>query len=134
MKLDKTMLLSTISLKCPRCRQGYLFKNRNPYALKELSSMNKTCSNCKMLLDPEPSFYYGSMYVSYALTVGFSILTFLIWYFFFDVDVMYYLIFNAIFLLALVPYTFQLARAVWITILVKYNPASIEPNPLKKKD
>ncbi len=134
MKLDKTMLWATFALKCPRCRQGYLFKNRNPYALKELSSMNKTCSNCKMLLDPEPSFYYGSMYVSYGLTVGFSILTFLIWYFFFDVDVMYYLIFNAIFLLALVPYTFQLARAVWITILVKYNPASIEPNPLKKKD
>jgi len=134
MRLDRTMLWATFALKCPRCREGYLFENRNPYVLKDMSSMNKTCSNCQMLIDPEPSFYIGSMYVSYGLTVGLSVATFLIWYFLFDVDVMYYLIFNAVLLLGLMPYTFQLARAIWITILVKYNPSSRDLNPLKKKN
>lgn len=32
--------------------------------------MNKACPNCLVQLEPEPGFYIGAMYVSYAFTVA----------------------------------------------------------------
>ncbi|MCU0382631.1 MAG: DUF983 domain-containing protein [Cyclobacteriaceae bacterium] len=32
--------------------------------------MNERCPNCKVMLEPEPGFYQGAMYVGYAFSVG----------------------------------------------------------------
>ena len=32
--------------------------------------MNPVCSYCESTFEPEPGFYYGAMFVSYALSVG----------------------------------------------------------------
>ena len=54
--------------KCPRCRQGDIFK----YPARRLSKfnvMNKTCPHCGVGLEPEPGFYQGAMYVQYGFTM-----------------------------------------------------------------
>ena len=47
-----------------------------------MGSSNKMVDNCQVCgqrTQFEPGFYFGTGYVSYALTVGFSIITFVSW-------------------------------------------------------
>ncbi|HEY9006495.1 DUF983 domain-containing protein [Ohtaekwangia sp.] len=65
--------------KCPRCRQGKMFK----YPVTNISKfaiMNERCPHCNVRLEPEPGFYQGSMYVSYGITVGFLIAMSILFY------------------------------------------------------
>ena len=67
------------SLRCPRCRQGEMFKNKNPYgkfSINYVLDMHRSCSVCGQLFELETGFYYGTGYVSYGLTVAFSAFTF----------------------------------------------------------
>jgi len=70
-------LISILSLKCPQCRKGNMLKG-HPYALKKFNQVHQHCPHCHLSLKIEPSFYYGSMYVSYGLGVGLSVATFLL--------------------------------------------------------
>lgn len=122
MEFKKTMLGASLALKCPRCREGNLFKEKSLYTFKNLTLMHQKCSNCSLLFEPEPSYYTGSMYVSYGLTVGISIAVFVLLYFVFDISMLAYLIINGLVLLILIPYTFRFSRSLWITMFIKFDP------------
>jgi uncharacterized protein (DUF983 family) len=55
--------------KCPQCREGELFKT-GPFNLMHFREMHKHCSVCNVKYEPEPGFFWGAMYFSYALVVG----------------------------------------------------------------
>ena len=55
--------------KCPRCRQGNIFKYSIRTNLLQFNKMNETCPFCEVRLEPEPGFYQGAMYVGYGITV-----------------------------------------------------------------
>ena len=112
--------------KCPRCRQGDMFENPNAYALKTTMRMNRECPVCGQSLNIEVGFYYGSSYVSYALTVAISVTTFVAWWVVIgfslnDHRIFYWLIFNSILLRAAQPYLMRIARAGWLAFFVRYN-------------
>jgi len=47
MDLQKTYLVSALSNKCPRCREGELFKRKSAYSFKGSSTeMNETYPVC----------------------------------------------------------------------------------------
>ncbi len=52
--------------KCPRCRQGDLYKK--PMELSNPLDMYKKCENCKLDFEPEPGFYFGAFMISYLIT------------------------------------------------------------------
>lgn len=54
--------------KCPRCRVGKVFKG-NTYSLK-VQKMNEFCPHCDLKFEREPGYFYGAMFVSYALNVA----------------------------------------------------------------
>jgi uncharacterized protein (DUF983 family) len=66
---ETTYLEALAKGKCPRCRKGKIFPHptRN---LRRFSIMNEHCPVCGVRLEPEPGFYQGAMYVSYAFTVA----------------------------------------------------------------
>src|SRR5881409_1771794 len=72
--------LNLLKCKCPRCRQGDMFQDKNPWRLKNTMKMNKECPVCGQPLDIEVGFYFGSSYVSYALSVALCVATFLAWW------------------------------------------------------
>jgi uncharacterized protein (DUF983 family) len=118
--------LKLFACKCPRCRQGDMFKEKNPWHLKTTMKMNKVCPVCGQPLDVEVGFYFGSGYVSYALSVALSVSTFVAWWvlvgFSFDDNRFFYWIgFNALFLLVLQPYLMRLARTGWLAFFVVYD-------------
>jgi len=63
-------LYSVINRKCPHCHEGEFFVTRNPYDLSRAGDLLDSCSVCHRKFEPEPGFYYGGMYVSYALSVA----------------------------------------------------------------
>lgn len=57
--------------KCPRCQSGKMFKH-NAIGT-QFTEMFKDCPVCGLHFEIEPGFFWGAMYVSYAITVGIMI-------------------------------------------------------------
>ena len=57
-----------------------MFKNESSYNLKQFMKMNDRCPACAQYLEIEPGFYYGTAYISYAMTVALSVATFVGWW------------------------------------------------------
>lgn len=107
-----------ISLKCPRCHEGQLFTHKW-YNFGKSNKMVSHCSVCGQRTELEPGFYHGTGYVSYALTVGFSIVTFVIWelatgYTFKNKEIFWWLPLNITALLLLQPWLMRLSRVIWL--------------------
>lgn len=124
------MLWSILTLKCPRCRRGNMFRNNNPYKKLRLShifDMYDNCPVCNQRFDMnEPGFWYGTGYVSYALAIAISATTFVAWWVligvsFNDNRVFYWLIINAVLLLILQPWLMRLSRTVYLYFFVRYD-------------
>lgn len=119
-------LVSTLTNKCPRCREGYLFKTTNPYHLKTVVDMNEKCPVCNQRTEIEPGFYYGTSYVSYALGVAFTVAVFVAWYvligFSIDDNRVFWCMGTAIAgLIILQPVLMRLSRSLWLSWFVKYD-------------
>jgi len=112
--------------KCPRCREGNMFRDKNPYHLSALFNMYEHCPVCEQQMEIEPGFYYGTSYVSYSLTVAFSAFTFVAWWVLIGISindnrVIWWLILNGTLMLLLQPYFMRLSRVIWLSFFVKYN-------------
>src|SRR4030095_15162976 len=118
--------LNLLNCKCPRCRKGDMFEDKNPWHLKGTMKMNKACPDCRQPLNIEVGFYYGSSYISYALTVAFSVASFIAWWLLIgfsleDNRIYYWLATNAVLLIALQPYFMRIARTGWLAFFVHYD-------------
>jgi uncharacterized protein (DUF983 family) len=65
--------------KCPRCRKGEIF-TYPASRLSKFNVMNSTCPNCGVMFQPEPGFYQGAMYVSYAFAIVFIVTISIVFY------------------------------------------------------
>ena len=66
-------LYSILTGSCPKCHEESMYLNENPYNLMEIYKMHENCSHCKTKYKIEPSFFYGAMYVSYAVGIAFAV-------------------------------------------------------------
>jgi phage FluMu protein Com len=122
-------LWSILNMRCPRCRRGNMFQNNNPYkklSLKHIFDMPTSCPVCKQIFDLEVGFWYGTGYVSYALTVLLSGITFLLWWALIGIStedsrIFYWLTINTILIIILQPWLMRLSRAVYIYFFISYD-------------
>ncbi|KEO75387.1 hypothetical protein EL17_02280 [Anditalea andensis] len=77
--IGKSILLA----KCPKCRKGEIF-SVSLYSYYKLTDIKKRCDVCAANLLPEPDFYYGAMYISYAFSVALFINVMIVLNVFFD--------------------------------------------------
>ncbi len=71
-------LYSILTGTCPKCQQESMYLDKNRFKLNKLLKMNEHCSHCGLRYEIEPSFFYGAMYVSYALNVAIGIAAFIV--------------------------------------------------------
>jgi uncharacterized protein (DUF983 family) len=109
---------AVVTCKCPRCRKGDMFTNKNPYVFSEMAKMPKNCKVCGQRLEPETGFYYGAMYLSYAMGVFSSLIFFAILNFAFHIPTTYAFIIVAGVWLIGSPYLFRFSRALWLSLYV----------------
>jgi len=121
-KTSKNRFQNIVMCKCPACHTGKLFKNSNPYNLKMLFDMHNRCEHCNQNFNPEPSFYYGAMYVSYAFSVaifasvfvGFNVLTD-------DMPLIPMTLTTILLAVGLSPLNFRLSRSVWAHFFMRFD-------------
>ena len=59
-------LSAILSMKCPQCEQGKMFST-GLFEFSKFLNMPEKCERCGMHFTPEPGFYMGSMFISYAV-------------------------------------------------------------------
>ena len=124
-------LWSIFTMKCPRCRRGEMFSNSSAYkklSLKHIFAMPDNCPECGQKYDMEPGFWYGTSYVSYALTVALSVATFVAWVILIGVSVKegdnriyWWLAVNAFILIVAQPWLMRISRVLYIRFFVSYD-------------
>ena len=89
--------------------------------------MPKTCEVCHQPYELEVGFWYGTGYVSYALSVALSVATFVAWYVLIGVSTkdnrfFWWLGSNIVFLILVQPWLMRLSRVIYLYFFVRYNP------------
>jgi len=119
--LKGTKLYSIFTGTCPVCQNESMYTSRNLYNPSKTQEMRERCSHCDTKYKIEPSFFYGSMYVSYGVGVGIAMAAFLLGYFVFELsrwNIFLIIAFMSIFSL---PVVIRLSRNIWINIFMDYN-------------
>ncbi|MGV3540645.1 MAG: DUF983 domain-containing protein [Rufibacter sp.] len=126
MNQNRSLLYSLAKAKCPRCREGDMFPKATLYSTK-FADMREYCTCCGQSFEPEPGFYYGAMYVSFALNVGLFLVTLFLLSLFVEEVTMGMLIgLILVTSLGMLPVFFRLARLLWVNIFVKYEGPSAQ--------
>jgi len=115
-----TKVYSIFNNKCPKCQKGNFFINSNPFIFKNVLKIYDNCPHCHFKYMIEPSFFYGAMYITYAVTVFASLILFLIGYLI-GLRLVDNLIFIAIILAIFSPLSLRLSRLIYINIFVNYD-------------
>lgn len=113
---------SILKHKCPICHNGDVYKTNNPYDFKKFDKMYETCGHCGHKYEIETGFFYGAMYVSYAITVAIAIGVFVGTYVLFPLAEYYHYIINIIVgMIIMMPITFRFSRIVWMNLFSGYG-------------
>ena len=126
-KSDRSFINSVVTNRCPRCREGKLFITNNAYDLKRSTEMPEHCPVCGQPYELQTGFYFGTGYVSYALSVALTGIFFAVCYIagyisINDNSIYYWLAANAVLLILVQPPMARLSRSLWISFFVRHDP------------
>ena len=113
---------SIVRMKCPRCHEGEVFTDANPYNLGKMFEIHETCSHCGLRYEFEPGVFYGAMYVSYAYAVAIFVAVYISMSLIYDPGIWDVVIALASILVLGSPLIFRLARITWLNFFIKYQP------------
>ncbi len=135
----RSYLTTVVNCRCPRCREGKLFKSALTFRFKRNTDMYEQCPVCAQPTDIEVGFYYGTGYVSYLVALLISIVYFLLWlaiigFSFEDKRFLIWITSNSLFLVALQPWLMRFSRVLWLSFFVSYDPdwRQNKPEPLER--
>ncbi|ASV31733.1 DUF983 domain-containing protein [Maribacter cobaltidurans] len=114
-------LYSILFLKCPRCHEGE-FLEAHPYKLSNFNKVKQHCPKCNLKYSIEPSFYYGSMYVSYGVGVAVAIAVFVLTLIF-GLDLSILEVFGSIVvvLVLAMPWIAAVSKSIWANFFFSYD-------------
>lgn len=117
----KHKLTSIFRQKCPKCHKGDFFVGPT-LKMKTMTQIHDKCPACEENYTPEPGFYYGAMYTSYAISVALGVAGFIAtWVIVPDAsaELLLAVVIATIFLPF--PRAFRWSRLIWINIFVHYD-------------
>ncbi|WP_339752957.1 DUF983 domain-containing protein [uncultured Winogradskyella sp.] len=106
---------------CPKCHQESMYIEKNPYILTDTLKINDTCSHCNTRYRMEPSFFYGSMYVSYGVGIAFALVSFAISYLILESSLLVAFFSIVGTLIAFMPIIMRVSRNIWINLFMNYD-------------
>lgn len=119
--LKGSKIYSILTGYCPVCHEESMYIESNPYKLNKVFQMHERCSNCGTKYKIEPSFFYGAMYVSYAVGIAFSVAAFIIAHIFLNASLLasFFAIVGT--LIFFMPVIMRLSRNIWINFFLSYK-------------
>ncbi len=114
-------LYSILFLKCPRCHKGEFFE-ANPYKLSNFNKVKEQCPKCNLKYSIEPSFYTGSMYVSYAVGIAVAVTTYVLSLIFnLQLSIAGLFIAIVVVLILTMPWIAAVSKSIWANIFFKFD-------------
>ena len=111
--IDSTAL-ALATLRCPRCHQGKLF-SYSALNVTKFAQMPAECPVCGQTFEPEPGFYFGSMYITFAFNVATTlVLGVLIYYLLGNPDTWVYVVTVTAVTVLLTPVILRYSRALML--------------------
>lgn len=120
--LKGNTLYSVFTGTCPVCQEESMYKEKNPYRISRLFDMHERCSNCGTKYKMEPSFFFGAMYVSYAVGIAFATAAFVISYWLLQLSLLATFIAIVITLVIFLPVIVRWSRNIWVNFFFSYDP------------
>ncbi len=111
---------------CPKCHQESMYVEKNPYKLSDIFKMHERCSHCNTKYQMEPSFFYGSMYVSYGVGIAFAVAAFIISNIIFESSLITAFIAIVITLIGFAPVILRLSRNIWANLFMSYDKSLVK--------
>ncbi len=118
-----TKFYSILTGSCPKCHHESMYSNKNAYALSETLKVNERCSHCDTKYRIEPSFFYGAMYVSYAVGIAFAVAAYVISNLILGATLKVTFISIVGTLVVFMPIIMRLSRNIWINMFMSYDPS-----------
>ncbi|WGH75089.1 DUF983 domain-containing protein [Tenacibaculum tangerinum] len=119
-------LYSIFRNKCPRCHEGDFFKYQPTFNPKKMTSLHENCPKCNLKYMIEPSFFFGAMYVNYAIAVALFVAIFIIAKVFIGLSILHSFIAIVVVSLLLTPVSLRLSRIIWINLFVSYDKDAVK--------
>ncbi|MCG3165780.1 MAG: hypothetical protein POELPBGB_01555 [Bacteroidia bacterium] len=119
--MSSPRIISLLKGKCPKCETGDVFKTKGNLFLFQMPVMNETCPHCAHKFEREPGFFWGAMYVSYALAVAEMVSVFVAWSVLLPdaaYDYKIIVLFISVLVLLIFP-NFRLSRIIWMYFFTK---------------
>jgi uncharacterized protein (DUF983 family) len=118
--------LSILAYKCPRCRKGNMYNQKYLWPLRTMLDMPKNCAVCGQRTELESGFFFGTGYVSYALSVAFLVAFFVAFHVIIGLSIekgtVIPCLITAITLLILIqPWMMRLSRILYLNLFVGYD-------------
>lgn len=114
---DMNRLTGLVKGKCPKCGEGEVFVTPPSAFSFRMPEMHSECSHCHHVFEKESGFFWGAMYVSYALTLAESAVIFLLAQLVFKEtfdERIIWIIVAAVVLL--IRFNFRFSRMIWMYI------------------
>lgn len=123
MAWKQTKLYSILNRKCPYCHEGEFFVS-HPYDLAKAGDTHAQCPACKRKFSMEPGFYYGAMYVSYAIGVAVSVAVWVAFYVLWPTAGMWTVLGTIITTLLIgAPWFYATSKIIWANLFFHFDKA-----------
>ncbi|WP_029033183.1 DUF983 domain-containing protein [Salinimicrobium terrae] len=120
--LKGSKLYSVLTGTCPVCQEESMYKDPNPYHISRIFDMHTRCSNCGTRYKMEPSFFFGAMYVSYAVGIAFATAAFVISYWLLELSLLISFFAIVITLVIFLPIIVRWSRNIWVNFFFTFDP------------
>lgn len=111
---------------CPKCHQESMYIDKNPYHIADVLKIHDHCSHCNTKYRMEPSFFYGSMYISYGVGIAFAVAAFIISFVLLETSLITAFIAIVVTLIAFMPIIMRLSRNIWINLFMSYDKSLVK--------
>ena len=112
-------VLDILNCKCPKCKKENIFSTRGSVLSFKMPKMNDKCIACDYKFEIEPGFFFGAMFVSYALGAGQMIICLIIFWHFLDFPPLRIFFIITIMLILLSNINFRVSRSIWTYMFYK---------------
>jgi uncharacterized protein (DUF983 family) len=130
-KYEPNKGLSILKAKCPQCQSGKMYV-KSAFELNGFTQMHDSCPVCNLTFEVEPGFFWGAMYVSYAITTGMMLVVGALVYILSGHNAGFWGYIIPIFLAMFfsIPFTYRYARVLMLYMFspIKFNKDLISKN------
>lgn len=112
-------IINALNCKCPNCKEGNIFNTGGNFLLFRIPKMYERCKVCNYKFERETGFFFGAMFVSYALAAAEMITCLVLFWLLIDLSPLK--VFGIIVVIAILLSTmnFKLSRSIWLYIFHK---------------